>query len=166
MAIIKADKVLDNWATIIENGAGNGNELLEVMGKSLEEIKLPNVRWSMNQVYIGLMGGQSREFMLVTHGGLREYTMYIYARDVGKHLDCGWFMTVSPGFFKKTFSKHLTGNPVALSQNLDVFAQQDLTAWTSIVHRTFLNHVKELMEKLEQDVTRMSTTSKGFLSVW
>ena len=84
--------------------------------------------------------------------------MYIFARDVGKHLDCGWFLTVEPGIFKKVFSQQMS--------DLDVFAQQDLSAWKFIVHRTFLHHVKELMAKLEQDVTGMNTQSKGFLSVW
>ena len=92
--------------------------------------------------------------------------MYVHARDVGAHLDCGWFLTIEPGFLKTMFSKKMTGNPLALSQSLGVFSQQDLSAWTHIVHRTFLRIVKELMGDLDQDVAGMNTTSKGFLSVW
>jgi hypothetical protein len=165
MASVKADRVLDNWMTVVENGAGNGDEIYGAMDEALEEIKLPYVKWSIGQVNTGLMT-QSREFMIVTNGALREYTIYLFARDVGKHLDCGWFLTVEPGMFKKAFSKYAAGNPTALSQNLDVFSQQDLSAWTFIIHRTFLNCVKELMEKLELDITGMNTTSKGYLSVW
>jgi hypothetical protein len=47
-----------------------------------------------------------------------------------------------------------------------VFAQQDLSAWTSIVHNAFLRSGKEIMEELKQDITGMQTRSKGYLSVW
>ena len=67
---------------------------------------------------------------------------------------------------KKAFSKYMTGNPTALSQSLGVFAQQDLSAWTSIIHRMFKRIVQDLMQENAQDISGMNTTSKGCLSVW
>jgi hypothetical protein len=68
--------------------------------------------------------------------------------------------------FKKAFSKYMTGNATMLSQRLDVFSQEDLSAWTHIIHRTLLRIVKDLMQQLKQDTTGMNTQSKGYLSVW
>ena len=51
MASIKADKVVDNWLTVIENGAGQGDELYGAMDESLEEIKLPYVKWRIAGIY-------------------------------------------------------------------------------------------------------------------
>jgi hypothetical protein len=56
---------------------------------------------------------RSREFLIIKNGGLREYTMYVHARDVGSHLDCGWFLTVEPGIFK-----NITTGRNASEQNL------------------------------------------------
>jgi hypothetical protein len=64
------------------------------------------------------------------------------------------------------FSKKMTGDPLALSQSLDVFAQQDLAAWKHVIHRTLLRIVKGLMGELKMDVSAMNAQSKGFLSVW
>jgi hypothetical protein len=165
MPSVKADRIIDQWATIVELAAGKGEHIYTVLDTELTKANTPQVTWSRGDVNTGLMT-KGREFFIIKNAGLREYTMYVYARDVGAHLDCGWFLTVEPGFLKKTFSKHMTGNPIALSQSLGVFSQQDLSAWTHIVHRTFLRLVKDLMGDMDQDISGMNTTSKGFLSVW
>ena len=165
MPSVKADGVIDQWATIVEQAAGRGEYIYTELDTELTKANIPQVTWSRGDVNMGMMT-RSREILIIKNAGLREYTMYVHARDVGAHLDCGWILTVTPGIFKKTFSKHLTGSAVALSQSLGVFSQQDLSAWTGIVHRTFLRIVKDLMGDLDQDITGMNTTSKGFLSVW
>ena len=165
MATVKADKVIENWATVVENGAGNGERLQRELESLLAEAKMPNVSWSMGEVTTGFLSGR-REYLIIKHAGLREYMMYVFARDQGQHLACGWFLTVTPGMFKKRFSKYMTGNPIALSRDLDVFSQEDLGAWTHIVHRMFVKIATDLMREMQQDITGMSTTSKGFLSVW
>jgi hypothetical protein len=60
-------------------------------------------------------------------------------------------------------SKYAAGNANAMSMNLDVFDQQDLNAWGSVVHHAFLRAIKELMEELKQDITGMNVRSKGYL---
>jgi hypothetical protein len=149
----------------VEQAAGKGEHIYTVLDTELTKANIPQVTWTRGDVNIGMMT-RNREFLIIKNGGLREYTMYVYARDVGAHLDTGWFLTIEPGFLKSVFSKKMTGNPIALSQSLGVFSQQDLSAWTHIVHRTFLRIVKELMGDLDQDIAGMNTTSKGFLSVW
>jgi hypothetical protein len=109
---------------------------------------------------------RAREFLIVKHAGLREFGIYIFARDVGTHLDCGWFLTVAPGSFKRMFSKKMTGDPNALSQNIGVFSQQDLSAWKHILHRMMVKHIREIMREVKMDDAGMNTQSKGYLSVW
>lgn len=165
MPSVKSDRILDQWATVVEQAAGKGEHIYTVLDAELAKANIPQVTWTRGDVNMGMMT-RSREFLIIKNAGLREYTIYVHARDVGSHLDCGWFLTIEPGFLKSVFSSKMTGNPIALSQALGVFSQQDLSAWTYIVHRTFLRIVKELMEDLDLDITGMNTTSKGFLSVW
>lgn len=165
MASIKASGVLDSYLTMVEGGSGNGERIYTAFEESLKLVNAPQVTWSRGEVNTGMFT-TGRPFFIVKHSALAEYTMYLYARDLGQHLDCGWFLTVEPGKLKKALSKYMAGNPNALSQSLSVFAQQDLSAWKFIVHRSFVKCLKELMEELNQDVSAMNTQSKGYLSVW
>jgi len=162
---IRKDRILDNWLTIIDNGAGNQERIYTTTEEYLENAQLPGVTLKRDQVNSGMFG-RGREFLIVSHRVLTDYTMFIYARDYGQHLDCGWYLLCKPGMFKKAISRYAAGNPNSFSMNLDVFDQQDLSAWTHVIHRTFLRAVKELMEELELDITGMNTRSKGYLSVW
>ena len=101
-----------------------------------------------------------------TLGLLPDYKMFLCVRDFGQHLDCARFMTCRASMFKKMVSKYAAGSPNALSMNLNVFSQQELTAWQHIVHQAFVNAIKDLMADLDQDVSKMNTQSKGYLSVW
>ena len=162
---IRKDKILDNWLTIIDNGAGNQERIYKMTEGYLQDAQLPGVTLKRDQVNSGMFG-RGREFLIVSHKVLTEYTMFLYARDYGQHLDCGWYLMCKPGIFKKAISRYAAGNVNSLSMNLDVFDQQDLSAWTHVVHRAFLRVVKELMEELQLDLTGMNTRSKGYLSVW
>jgi len=79
------------------------------------------------------------------------------------HLDCAKFMTCRPSMLKKMLTK---GNPNMPSMNLSVFSQQELMAWGYVVHQAFVTAIRELMADLDQDISRMNTQSKGYLSVW
>jgi hypothetical protein len=84
----------------------------------LREAKLPNVFGRREPVSAGLFS-EKRDFLILTHGGLKEYAMFVGARDYGRDLDVSWFMTVNPGFLKRAISKRLAmGDPNALSPPL------------------------------------------------
>ena len=93
--------------------------------------------------------------------------MYIGARDYGNNLDVQWYLTCEPGFFKKTLSSILTkgASDKALSFLLDIFQQQDLTAYVTYIHHCLLKAVEALMTSLGQDFKRVDRKSKGFLGV-
>ena len=93
--------------------------------------------------------------------------MYIGARNFGAYLEVSWFLTVSPGFLKRSVSKKIAGgDPFALSADMSVFAQQDLQCYKSVAHRCVERAVNMLMEELDQDTSGLSTTGKGFLANW
>ena len=162
---LSRDKILDNWSSLVHNGAGNQERVYSMTEQALTDSKIPNISWKRDQVSTALFGG-TRDFLIIDNRTLSEYKMFLCARDFGSHLDCAWYLTCKPGLFKKTISKYTAGNPNALSMNLDVFSQQDLNAWASCVHQAFLRSTKELMEELKQDITGMNTRSKGYLAVW
>jgi hypothetical protein len=46
--------------------------------------------------------------MSVSNDSLREFLLYIGARDYGIHLDVSWYLTVQPSGFKRAFSPPYT----------------------------------------------------------
>ena len=163
---IRHEAVVDNWNVIIEQGAGRGHTLLTTVEQQIKESNLPNVSSGMHDVSGGLFGAK-RRFLCVNHTHLRDYRIYIGARDYGTHLDVGWYLTIQPGFLKRNISKYTTGNPQALSWQIDFFSQQDLHAFVTVAHHCVKRATEVLFEELKLDPSGLSNArSKGFLSVW
>jgi hypothetical protein len=167
---LQDDIILESWSTIIMNAHGNADQLYTETEKLVEAIDIPGA--NIDNVIIrpswlkGLFGVE-RKYMRVTNESLKDYRIIINARDYGKCLDISWYLTCEPGFFKKALSNALTKGEEskAISFNLDLFQRQDLSAFTTVVHRCVLNGVDQLMSKLGQDSSKIDRKSKGFLGI-
>jgi hypothetical protein len=162
---IKNETVIDQWNNIVVNGAGKAAWLMDTLTEDLKKAQMPNVLVKREDVSSGMFS-EKRQFVVVDHKALRDYRMFIGARDFGTHLVVSWYLTIAPSPLKRMFSKISTGNPQAFSMQMDFFTQQDLHSYVGIVHHCVTDIVKQLLTELEQDPTRLDTKSKGFLSVW
>jgi hypothetical protein len=166
MATLSREKVVDKWFALVERGAGKDQWVIDKTEQFIKEVAAPGVSCRRDVVSSGLFG-EKREFLIVTHNRLREYAMFIGARDYGRELDVSWFLTVNPGFLKRAVSKRLAfGDPNALSMNIDVFAQQDLSAYTQVAHHCLQQVIQQLMDELKLDYSSIDRKSKGFLAIW
>ena len=165
------EKILDQWGVVIECAAGKDDAVLGTITGSLKASDLPGVEWqkvdAQTSMFKGLFGNK-RSYLMITSEAVKDYRMYVGARNYGKHLDISWFLTVEPGFFKSAFSAMLaSGNYQALSFNLDVFKNQDLRAYVTSVHRFCVRKaVEQVAAELNQDTSKFNWQSKGFLQVW
>lgn len=166
---LKDEKILESWSILIENAKGRGNEIYEKTKRYLEESEAPAVKTDMVKVRPGFLKGvilgREREYMRVKSDALKDFKMYIGARDYGNNLDVQWYLTCEPGFFKKRLSRVLTSSEDTLSFLLDIFQQQDLRAYATVVHHSLLKAVMELMDELEQDTSKIDRKSRGFLGI-
>src|SRR5688572_12191904 len=134
MATLRREKVVETWFGLVMGAAGKGEWVMDKTEQAIKEFAAPGVECQRELVSTGAFS-EKREFLMVVHKKLREYAMFIGARDFGRDLDVSWFLTVYPGFLKRAISKKLNqGDPTALSRNLDVFAQQDLSAYKQTTH--------------------------------
>ena len=46
MPSIKADHILDNWMTIVENASGQGERIYSMLDTELTRVNVPQVTWS------------------------------------------------------------------------------------------------------------------------
>lgn len=113
---LKKQRIIDTYAALIENGAGGGQKFFDSVQKYLQDANMPNVSFEMEQVVTSrLFGGRGRDYLLVTHKFLREFRMYICARDFGNFLDVTWALTLEPGLLDRGVSKMIVGNGQGLT---------------------------------------------------
>jgi hypothetical protein len=165
MATLKSEKVIQQWGQLIEGGAGRDRWVLDTTEQLIKDANIPNVSLRREAVSSGLFG-EKRDFLIVTHRALREYEMFISAREYGRHLAVSWYLTVNPSFLKRSISKRITGNPNALSQEIPVFAQQDLNAYVGIAGDCAEKACETLMDELKLDTSTIDRKSKGVLNIW
>lgn len=172
MAVTLNDyKVTERWGIVVEGAVGQNEGVMQNIQDLLQASKLPGVKWgkidAQPSMLKGLFGNK-RSYLMVTNEALKDWCMYVSARDYGAHMDVSWFLTVEPGFFKSMFSAMLShGNIKALSYSLDLFSQQDLRAYVTSVHSLAVRKaVEAVSSELGQDSSRFDWRSKGFLEVW
>jgi hypothetical protein len=140
--------------------------VLDTIEQCIKDSRVPGVLTEQKPVTTGFLGVEKRKFLVVRHTRYKEFHLFIGSRSFGEHLDCGWFLTVEPSFFKSQISKRVAGNPLALSQKLDFFSQQDVRALQFVVHNCFIAAINILLEELQADATPLTSDVKGYLNVW
>lgn len=168
--VLKDEKILDSWSLLIENAQNKKENVYQRVPEFLRDSEAPGIKTEMVKVSPGGLGGffaRDRDYLMVSNDGLRDYKIYIGARRYGKNLDVSWYLTCEPGFFKSTLSSFLTrgSSDKALSFMLNIFQQQDLLAYTTLVHHCLLKAVEEIMMGLGQDFSRVDRKSRGFLGI-
>lgn len=160
-------KIKERWGQIIEHANGKAESVYKMMQQFLQEAQPPGVGWDFIDVKTTLFGSR-RQYLRVTNQSLKDFRIYVGARDYGSHLDVQWYMTVEPGFLKSAVSRAMAGEggEQALSWALNIFDQQELSAYASTVHSCLLKAVDIVAKELGQDPTKFNRKSKGFLEVW
>jgi hypothetical protein len=164
---LKDEKILESRAMMIPDAQNKVDYFFDSVQKLLEKNQAPGVKWEMGEVttnfWKGLFG-KKRDYILVTNEALNEYKIYIGAREYGTNLDIQYFLTCEPGLFKKMDER--SDKSMGMMTILDIFAQQDLRAYSTVVRRCIKEVAKTLVKELGQDIANIENDSKGFLEVW
>jgi hypothetical protein len=169
MITLKEGKIIDQWSTLIEQCQGEGEGLLQGVEGHLKRHEAPGVSWKRESVAPGWLKGlmgKRRDFLLLTHERFDDYLMCVGARDYGTNLDVSWYLT---GSTKSAIVRALANVPgvgvaaglYAGTQSLDIFDQQDLSAYVTVGHHAVLRAVEELMERKKLDLARLERKSRG-----
>ena len=113
--------------------------------------------------------GSARKFLVVVYKGnfrLKPYQIFVNARDFGNNLDVSWYMTYRPSI-RQALVSLIPFVKVAsqILNNLDLFDQQDLRAYATVVHHSVQKSVDKLMLDLKQDPSKIDRKSRGFLGI-
>jgi len=161
----KKSYVISSWSTVVHNGAGNEKFVTDKMVQFVRQSNMPGISAHIEDISAGLFGAK-RKFLIVRQSNLPDYKIYIGVRDFGRHLDVSYFVAIEPSGFKRYMSKKMAGNPYVLSQNVDMFSQQDLYASAFIIKDYLKQTLMELYNDLKLDPTKLETKGRGFLDAW
>lgn len=167
---LQDEKIIDRWSILIGNAQGQSEKTYSETENLIRSSKAPGIeieRVRVRPSWLKGLFGVERNYMMVSNEGLKDYRMFIGARDYGNNLDVSWYLTCEPGFFKKTLSTALTqgGSDKALSFSLDIFQQQDLNAYATLVHHCLKETLEKIMTGLGQDPSKTDYKSRGFLGI-
>jgi hypothetical protein len=87
---LKDEKILDSWSTLIEDAQEKNQEIFNNTTASIKESQAPGITIESVRVrpsWLQGFFGNERDYLMVTNAGLRDYRMYIGARDYGNNLD-------------------------------------------------------------------------------
>ena len=157
-------KILDSWSVLIEKACGERERIYNAVRKFIEESNIPEI--SIETVMLtDQYKIREEKYLMISNKKLKDFRMYIGARDYGADLNVSWYLTCEPGFFKSLFSEILKESPYALSFMLNIFEQEELIAYVTKVHHCLLKAVENLMINLGQDFSKVERKSRGFLGV-
>ena len=187
--IIGKEQIIEKWGTLISSAAGRGESVIQNTEQFLQESNVPDVkiqrRGMSPGVMRGIMGGK-RPFVVITNTvspNLKAFKMYLNARDYGSNLQVSWYVVIQPSAREKLtcfllsipilgvlfLPLHLLGRASRAKDagivELDIFDEQDLSAYVTNAHHCTLDAVKKLMEDIEQDFSKIDRQSRGFLGV-
>jgi hypothetical protein len=167
---IREEKILDNWSVLIEGGHGRAEDFYNAVVELIRERDFPGLKLENIIVQIGERTGIFGKFIerdylrvLNEQKPLKDFRIYVGARDYGKDLNVCWYLTCEPGLFSQLLG--FTSKGYGFEWKLKMFAQEDLTAYVTSVHHSILKAVETLMRKLGQDFSKIDRKSKGFLGV-
>jgi hypothetical protein len=168
--VLKDEKILDSWSVLIEDAQGKGKDVYAQTSNFIQESRAPGVTSEIVVVrgiektgFFGRFG--ERDYLMVVNERLKDYRMYVGARDYGKNLNVSWYLTCEPGVLKALASGILTKDPRGLSYALGIFQQEELIAYTTAVHHSLLKSVETIMQSLNQDPSKIDRKSRGFLGI-
>jgi hypothetical protein len=187
--ILGKHQIAEKWGAMIGDAAGRGEDLLSATEHFLELSQAPDTklqRRSMSPgVLRGALGGK-RPFVVISNTSntnLRPFKLYLNVRDYGTNLQVSWYLVSQPNF-KEKLSSFILSIPVvgllfapsflfgrasnagkAGMLELDIFDEQDLSAYVTNLHHCVLDAVDNLMQELNQDFSRIDRQSKGFLGI-
>lgn len=172
---LKDSKIVQKWSALLPNCAGEGPGLIKMVEDNLGSYEVPGLAWKQESAKTGFikgMMGNRRDVLAIRNEQLSEWLVCIGAHDYGRFLSVVWYMTTSPKLMNKIRGV-ASGGLVGLAMggtsvfvdDLDVFGQQDLSAYSGVTIGAVQDAVQELIEKRKLDLDRLNRKASGLFAV-
>lgn len=171
-SILRAEHVEDSWSMLISKAQGKSEYVFQTVDTNVKENNISFITMERKAIAAGSVSGylgNTRDFLVVTDNQnmrLSPYKIFINARDYGDNLDVSWYLTFKPGIWQAILSLIPFINVIQKTlAECDLFDQQDLRAYATVVHHSVIKSVEQLMQSLNQDPSKIERKSRGFLGI-
>jgi len=167
----KDPEIIEEWSVLIKNAQGSGDRILAATQEKIIATKAPRVELVEESVGPSLSKttwGDTRNFLIVIDKiGLkfRRYKIFVNAIDYGNNLFASWYLTHKPDWWESILLLMPGAKQVLNLGDLNLFDRQDVTAYTTNVHRCFQEAVDAVILDLKQDPSKIDRKSRGFLGI-
>jgi hypothetical protein len=153
--VLHRSNVAASWSCMLENANGNAARIYRSTAAAILAAHIPDVYLERSMVKPSYWSREEREYLLVTNERFREYQIFIASHDYGNNLAIYWQLVVSaPDLF------------ACLSAgDLNLFQQQEVQAYVTIIHRCLRQAIAELLLSFGQEPSLLEANSTGFLGV-
>lgn len=155
------EQVVDRWSMLIAGGNEQADLIIAATVRGIEENEPPDVEVDFVELAARRqqIGGRMLPFLVVrntSRAGIKPYRMHMNAREYGNNLQVSWYLSFHPSAWQRFRGR--------LGEDLDLFDEEELRAYVTVVHQSFTEAVLEALNTLGQD-TNVNRTSQGFLNV-
>lgn len=160
MVTLKRGRILRSWGTLLIGCQGEEEGFFRMVEQTLDGLKPPEVSWKRETVSTGLwqgmVSGRRRDYILLKHDDLKDYLLCVGARDYGTSLDVCWYLTLpAKSVFVATLLRipfvgvfvALVARFLGLMKDLDIFEEQDLTAFVSAARYAVRKTVEDVLRR-------------------
>ena len=161
MLNLKDGKIAREWSTMLPECQAEGPGLVGTIQKKLAAYEVAGLSWQEESASTGFMKsmlGKRRDFLVVRTEQFPEWLVCVGAKDYGRFLNVVWYLTVSPKFLNKMRG---VGAGTILTDELDVFDQQDVSAFAAVTRMATVTATEELAEKRDLDLQRLERQVRG-----
>ncbi len=112
---------------------------------------------------------QGRDYLMATNGNIKAIKLLVGAQDYGNNLHISWYLISDPGLFD-LFTSSFTGKGKVEGSTwvpviTNIFMEEELSAYTTLVHHSVLEAIEALMANLGQDFSKVDRKSRGFMGI-
>lgn len=177
---LREEKILEKWSVLVQNAQGKGKEIIEKAAKLIQQSNAPGVKAEMARVFPKVAPGfleskffkgleqKGRDYLMITNENIKSMRLLVGAQDYGNNLFVSWYLVCEPGILSKIFSA-FSGKKEEGSKWVpiitDVFMEEELTAYTTLIHHSVLEAVEALMVSVGQDFSKVDRKSRGFMGI-
>lgn len=122
--------------------------------RKLQSIGDPEISWHVETVETGFLralAGKRRDFLVIQHARLREYSVLIAVRPHGTALHAAWMVVATPRFTNDLQrAVRLDAEPgtrLEVGAELDLFDILDLKAFVSLTRLALKHAIRELTDE-------------------
>ena len=169
---LKSQNIKERWFAAIGGANGESEKVLRAFMSGVQAAGIPEIEVGSQSVSVGLGGklkgifsggggSQNRGMIVIANKSLPGWLIYAGARDYGKQLLVSWYLVVDE---KETSHLSRTIGTGAIV-GLDIFKTEELSAFVTIVHQSLKDAVKQVMNEMNLDFTKVDTHTRGFLNI-